>query len=285
MTLAQEAGRVDAALLPRPFRVVDRRHETNDVVTLALEPVDGEGFGFEPGQFNMLTATAIGESAISISSAPGAARIEHTIRAVGPVTRALCELQPGFVVGLRGPFGNGWGAPSLAGRDVVVVAGGIGLAPLRGVVRTLVEELHAGRNGAGSLHLLVGARSPDQIVFLDELASWRAAGARVALTVDIAGRDWDGEVGVVTGLIPRAEFDPARTSALICGPEVMIRFTARALVDRGVGNDQILISLERNMQCGVGICGHCQLGPLLVCRDGPVVSWIRAERLLMVREL
>ena len=156
------------------------------------------------------------------------------------------------------------------GADVVVVAGGIGLAPLRGTVRDLVERQ---REGEVRLFVLVGARSPDQIVFDDDLTAWRAAGAEVKVSVDVAPTGWRGTVGVVTALLPDAPFNPAQTVALICGPEIMMRFTAMALVDRGVDPKCIRVSLERNMQCGVGLCGHCQLGPLLLCRDGPVVSY------------
>jgi len=217
---------------------------------------------------------------------PGAAGpIEHSIRDVGAVTHALCNLPVGGAVGVRGPFGKGWDveAQLAAGRtDVVVVAGGIGLAPLRSAVRDLVERQ---QRGEVRLFVLVGARSPDQIVFAEDVAAWRAAGSFVEVSVDVAPVGWQGSVGVVTTLLPTASFDPARAVALICGPEIMMRFTALALVDRGVDPDDIRISLERNMQCGVGLCGHCQLGPLLVCRDGPIVPYggVAAE-LLRERE-
>jgi anaerobic sulfite reductase subunit B len=261
-------------LTPSLWRVVGRRVETADVVTISLSPEEDRSLDFRHGQFNMLTAFGVGEVAVSVSSAPGAAGpIEHSIRDVGAVTHALCNLPVGGTVGLRGPFGEGWDVDGglAAGRtDVVVVAGGIGLAPLRGAVRDLVE--HQAR-GEARLFVLVGARSPDQIVFADDIDAWRDAGAHVDVSVDVAPVGWPGTVGVVTALLPAAPFDPARAVALICGPEIMMRFSALALVDRGVDPDRIRISLERNMQCGVGFCGHCQLGPLLVCRDGPVVPY------------
>ena len=261
-------------LTPVLHRVVGRHIETVDVVTLSLVPEEGEDATFRHGQFNMLTAFGVGEAAISVSSAPGGAGpIEHSIRDVGPVTHALCAMPVGSTIGLRGPFGSEWGIDSDAirqGADVVVVAGGIGLAPLRGAVRDLAARQ---RRGGGRLFVLVGARSPGQIVFAHELAGWSDAGVYVDVSVDIAPPDWQGTVGVVTSLLAPAPFDPARAVALICGPEIMMRFTARALVDRGVDPQCIRISLERNMQCGIGLCGHCQLGPLLICRDGPVVTY------------
>ncbi len=261
-------------LTPVVHRVVGRRVETGDVVTLALDPLDGPSPGFRHGQFNMLTAFGVGEVAISMSGAPGGTGpLEHSVRDVGPVSHALCTLEVGDHVGVRGPFGTGWelDAPAVvAGADVVVVAGGVGLAPLRGAVRDLVARR---QRGGGRLFVLVGARSPDQVLFADELEGWRRAGVHVGVSVDVGTPSWKGTVGVVTALLPAAGFDPADTVALLCGPEIMMRFTAQALVDRGVDAGAIRLSLERNMQCGVGLCGHCQLGPLLLCRDGPVVTY------------
>jgi NAD(P)H-flavin reductase len=227
----------------------------------------------------MLTAFGVGEAAISVSGAPtGENMIEHTVRSVGPVSRALCNAAIGTVVGVRGPFGTDWGVGDLAGADTMVVAGGIGLAPLRTAVSKLASPAVSG--GAEHLVVLVGARTPDQVVFNDDLRRWREEGTDVEVTVDAAGPNWRGPVGLVTGLLDRVPFDPESTVVLVCGPEVMIRFTARALVDRGVHPERIRVSLERNMQCGVGMCGHCQLGPLLLCRDGPVVTYDRAASLL-----
>jgi NAD(P)H-flavin reductase len=267
-------------LTPELCRVVDRREEAPDVVTLCLEPETAGPTDFSPGQFNMLTALGVGEVAISIAGAPGA--IEHSVRDVGAVTHALCSAPLGAAIGVRGPFGTGWGVDDIDGDDdVVVVAGGIGLAPLRSAVSRLVARRRAGR---GRVFVLVGGRSPDQILFGTDLEAWRRAGAYVAVTVDLGSPGWDGHVGVVTTLLADAPFDPARAVSLLCGPEIMMRFTARALVDQGVDPERILVSLERNMQCGLGLCGHCQLGPLLVCRDGPVVRYGgSADRLLLER--
>jgi len=272
-------------MAPAPYRVVTRRRQTDDVVTLGLEPIDGDAPGFEAGQFNMLTAFGVGEVAISMSSAPRpGATIEHTVRDVGAVTHALCTTPAEGIVGVRGPFGTGWGLYELDDADVVVVAGGIGLAPLRGAVDELAGRLGAEQT-SGRVALVIGARTPDQIVFADDLARWRDLGVHVEATVDMAGPGWDDNVGVVTALLPGVPFDPARAVAMVCGPEVMMRFTIRALVDRGMPLERIRVSLERNMQCGLGWCGHCQLGPLLLCRDGPVRSCSpELSRLLTERE-
>jgi NAD(P)H-flavin reductase len=267
-------------LTPEIYRVIERREEASDVVTLCLEPDAGGPGDFSPGQFNMLTALGIGEVAISIAGTPGA--IEHSIRDVGAVTHALCAAPTGTAIGVRGPFGTGWGVEAVgADDDVVVVAGGIGLAPLRSAVGCLLDRRPSAR---GRVFVLVGGRSPDQILFGADLESWRRAGAFVAVTVDVGSPEWDGHVGVVTTLLDDAPFDPARAVALLCGPEIMMRFSARGLVDKRVDPERIYVSLERNMQCGLGLCGHCQLGPLLLCRDGPVVRYGGlADQLLMER--
>ena len=262
-------------MTPAPHRVIEVRPETANVVTLSSVPVEGAAGVFRAGQFHMLTAFGVGESAISISSPPrGSTTFEHTVRDVGAVTHALCTLRPGDVLGVRGPFGTDWGIETLGTGlgDVVVVAGGIGLAPLRGAI----EELAMRRQGRGPdqrLFVLVGARQPDQVVFAQDLERWARLGVAVAVTVDVGDPGWDGHVGLVTTLFHGAGFDPARTTALLCGPEIMMRFTARALAEMGVDPGRIRVSLERNMQCGLAWCGHCQLGPLLLCRDGPVVPY------------
>ena len=268
-------------LAPRWHRVAVCSTDTADVTTLVLTPCDGgTPVAFRAGQFAMLSVPGVGEAAISVSATPGeGAALVHTVRDVGAVTHALCAAEVGDVVGVRGAYGTDWGverlwrAPDL---DVVVVAGGIGLAPLRGAV----EQLQA-RPGPGRLAVLIGARSPDQLLFGDDVARWRAGGAHVAVTVDTAPAGWSGAVGVVTELLDTAPFEPARTVALVCGPEVMIRFVSRAFVDHGVDPGSVLVALERNMQCGVGWCGHCQLGPLLLCRDGPVVPYAATVRTLL----
>ena len=270
-------------MTPSRYRVRRRRRELPDTVTLALDPLDGPMPAYAPGQFNMLYAFGVGEVPISISGDPRApGPLLHTVRAVGAVTRALCQARQGEVVGVRGPFGTGWELERAAGGDVVVVAGGIGLAPLRPVVYQLLAE----RDRYGDVSLLVGARSPATLLYQRELQAWRGRfDLRVEVTVDHAERGWRGNVGVVTELLGAVPLRPASTTALVCGPEVMMRLTAAALADRGVPPAAIRVSLERNLQCGIGQCGHCQLGGVLVCRDGAVFDYRRAAPLLAVRGL
>jgi NAD(P)H-flavin reductase len=268
--------------LPAPFRVTSRRHETHDTWTLRLEPAGATTTRFAPGQFAMVYAFGVGAAPISVSEVTRDGALVHTVRAVGPVSDAICAARPGDVLGVNGPYGTSWPLAEAEGRDVVVVAGGIGLAPLR----PAVHELLAHRKRYGAVSILYGGRSPDELLYARELERWRGRfDLAVEVTVDAAGRDWRGRVGVVTRLIPRAVFDPERTLAMICGPEVMMRFAAAALRDRGVGADAIWLSLERRMRCGVGHCGHCQLGPLFICTDGPVLRYDAVESLIRVAEL
>ncbi|WP_336053961.1 FAD/NAD(P)-binding protein [Streptomyces sp. CA2R101] len=268
------------ALAPLPYRVVGRRDETADTAEIVLEPVGSALPPFVPGQFAMVYAFGVGDIPLSLSGIAGS-RLTHTIRAVGAVSGALHGLQPGETAGVHGPFGTGWDLPTAAGRDLVIVAGGLGLAPLRPLVHAALATPHR----YGRLNILIGARTPADLLCTRDIGRWRAAGARVQITVDRPDDGWQGDVGVVTALLGRARFDPAGAAAFLCGPEVMIRGAARDLVHRGLAPDRIRISLERTMHCGTGHCGHCQLGPLLLCRDGPVVTWSRAEDLLAVREL
>ncbi|MGO8723048.1 MAG: cyclic nucleotide-binding domain-containing protein [Acidimicrobiales bacterium] len=284
-----------SAFVPEPYRVVAKHEEAEDVYTISLEPAGQQTRAFRVGQFNMLTAFGVGEAAISVSSAPGTpGRVEHTVRDVGTVTHALCSSPLGSVIGVRGPFGTDWGIEDLAGQDVVIIAGGIGLAPLRGAVFALLDAMTAKRAArarrgvsgpVGRVVVLIGARSPDQIIFTRDIWRWREQGAEVHVTVDLADQSWTGPVGVVTTLLTNLEFEPG-TSALVCGPEIMMRFSARALLDKGLQPENIRISLERNMQCGIGLCGHCQLGPLLLCQAGRVLTYSNVvPHLLSVPEL
>jgi NAD(P)H-flavin reductase len=270
-------------MVPERWRIVERRQETADTWTLALEPLDrAGGLRFLPGQFTMLYAFGVGEVPISISGDPGVpARLVHTVRAVGAASGAICRTEPGGVLGVRGPFGSHWPLESAAGKDVVIVAGGIGLAPLRPVV----YEVLSARDRYGRALLLYGGREPEQLLFEAEHNGWRDRGLQVEVTVDLAPAGWRGRVGVVPTLIERAEFDSASAAAFVCGPEAMIRFSAGALEARGMSADHIHVSMERNMKCAVGHCGHCQLGPEFVCRDGPVFTFERMRSAFTVREL
>jgi anaerobic sulfite reductase subunit B len=276
-----EPPATDGRPAPRPFRVARRQRETHDTWTLALEPLDGKPLSGRPGQFMMLYAFGVGDVPISISGDP-AGPLVHTVRAVGAVTETICDAAPGGVIGVRGPFGNGWPVDAAAGNDVVFVAGGIGLAPLRPALYDILSR----RGDYGELSLLYGSRTPADLLFDRELEVWRnRSDLQVDVTVDSVEGDWPGKVGVVPNLVATARFTPASTIAFVCGPEIMMRFTARALLDRGVPPEHIYVSLERNMQCGLGHCGHCQLGPTLICRDGPVYRYDEVEALMAVREL
>jgi NAD(P)H-flavin reductase len=271
-------------LVPVPYRVASRQPETHDSVSLRLEPAGAALPPFSPGQFMMLYRAGVGEIAISVSGDPTAddGSLTHTIRDVGAVSRALCTSEPGDVIGVRGPFGTGWGLDQAAGSDLIIVAGGVGLAPLRpAVIGALARRVLFGR-----IVLIAGARSPAEFLYREQLAAWaNEPGLEVELTVDLPVAGWNGQVGFVTEPLARLDVKPTRTIALLCGPEPMLRFAANALLRKEVPAANIEISLERNMQCGVGLCGHCQLGPLLICRDGPVVNYERARPLLATREL
>ena len=271
-----------APLTPVTHVVVGRREETADVVTLLLKATDGSRIRYAAGQFNMLYAYAVGEVAISISANPvDEGPIAHTVRNVGTVSRALCGLQEGDSLGLRGPFGSDWGLDTAAGGDLVIVAGGIGLAPLRSVITQVISQ----RDRFGDVEIVIGTRTPEELAFKDEVSAWRERDdLSVHVTVDRATPGWRGTVGVVTTVLPRIHCDPSAV-ALICGPEVMMRFTALALLERGMQASKIRVSMERNMQCAVAQCGHCQLGSVFVCADGPVLTWERVEPLLAVRQL
>ena len=269
--------------VPALWRVASRRRESADTVTLELEPPPGEAFAFRPGQFNMLGAFGAGQVPISISGDPAAGGpVLHTIRDVGMATHALCALESGDRVGVRGPYGTWWPLKQAEGGDVMIIAGGIGLPP----VRPAVYHLLAHRDRYRRAVLLYGARTPADLLFTDELADWRSRfDLDVQVIVDTAAGGWQGDVGVVPDLIATTRFDPATTTAFMVGPEIMMRFTVRALRSAGVPDDRIFLSMERNMQCAVAMCGHCQLGPFLVCRDGPVFCHGQVARWLSLREV
>jgi NAD(P)H-flavin reductase len=271
-------------MAPVPYRVRSRIVESHDSATLCLEPLGETLRTPQPGEFMMLYAFGVGEAAISTSGDPTVTdgSITHTIRSVGAVSRALHDAQPGSLVGVRGPFGTHWGLDDVAGRDLVMVAGGVGLCPLRPAVLGALAQ----RARYGNLTLVAGVRARSDFVFAAELEKWGAdAQIELHVTVDAPVQGWHGEVGLVTEPLRRLALRPERTTAFLCGPEPMLRFAAEALIAKGVAARDVRVSLERNMQCGIGWCGHCQLGPLLVCRDGPVVSYDIAGPLLRVKEL
>lgn len=268
-------------MAPLPLEVREVRRDLADVVTFELRPGAGRTASFAPGQFNMLFILGAGEVPISISGDPAASdRWVHTVRDVGPVSAALCRVEPGQRIGLRGPFGTAWPVDSAQGGPVVFVAGGLGLAPLRpAIYRVLADRARFGR-----VVLLYGARTPRDVLYAQELEDWTRSGAiEVRITVDRAEPPYAGEVGPVTHLIPKASLEPG-TTAFVCGPEIMMRFTAEKLLDI-CGPERTWVSLERNMKCAVGFCGHCQFGPHFICKDGPVFSYDRVRRLLGIREI
>jgi NAD(P)H-flavin reductase len=279
-----ESPRVDLdPMVPRLFTIESRRQDLADTFTLRLRPVDPGPYVFAPGQFNMLWAPGVGEVPISISGDPTSPdTLVHTTRIVGAVTQALGRLRRGDTVGVRGPFGTAWPVEEAVGRDVVIVAGGLGLAPLRPAILSVIQK----RARFGRVALLYGARRPQEILFRREFERWRARlDIDTQLTVDRGTDDWRGNVGVVTTLIPRIPFDPSSAVAWICGPEVMMRYTVMGLEERGLAKERMHISMERNMKCAIGLCGHCQWGPTFVCRDGPVFAYSSVEGMLRTREI
>lgn len=266
-------------LAPRPARVVAARREAHDVVTLTIEaPLHAPS----PGQFNMLYAFGVGEAPISTSGDPGAdGQLVHTIKAVGAVTRALCALEPDSPVGLRGPFGTAWPLPDARGSDLLIVAGGLGLAPLRPVLYHALSH----RADYGLVTIVAGARTPADLLYQDELEAWATRGdLTVVRTVDRATTSWEGRVGVVPAVLADCPLTD-RTVAFVCGPEVMMRYAVRELTRRALPLARIYVSLERNMKCAIGLCGHCQFGPSFVCKDGPVYRADRVQNLLSIAEI
>lgn len=271
-------------MIPHPYKIRRVIPETHDTFTLELiSNKSGGKFSFNAGQFNMLYLFGIGEVPISISGDPN--KIEtlvHTTRAVGTVTKEMAKLKKGDVIGVRGPYGTNWPIAEAIGNDVVIIAGGIGLAPLRPAIHQIISQ----RKYYGKIILLYGTRTPADILFRSELEKLKSRlDIDIYVTVDRATKEWRGNVGVVTTLIPRAPFDPINTTALICGPEIMMRYTISELLKRGVTNENIFLSIERNMKCGVGLCGHCQYGTKFICKDGPVFSYAQIKHLFGKREL
>lgn len=271
-------------MVPEIFRVEKFRKETHDTFTLELRPVNRAGeHRFGAGQFNMLYKFGVGEAAISISGDPTSPNpLIHTIRAVGTVTKAMSKLKVGDTIGVRGPYGSCWPVEAAKGNDVLIIAGGIGLAPLRPVIYQVLAE----RRKYGKVFLLYGTRTPEDMLYRAELEKWRARfDMEVLVTVDRASSEWHGNVGVVTTLLKKLVLDPDDTVAMICGPEIMMRFVAMDLIKKELGLERIHVSMERNMKCGIGLCGHCQYGPTFICKDGPVYTYDRVIELLARREI
>jgi NAD(P)H-flavin reductase len=270
-------------MVPRPFQVTAVHRETADTRTVELQAVDGTGgLRFAPGQFTMVYAFGIGEVPLSVSGNPRRPdRLVHTVRGVGAVSNALAALRRGDQVGVRGPFGTAWPMASADGHDVILIGGGVGLAPLRPVIHQMLAD----RDRFGRLSVLYGARTPDDLLYRRELDRWRRDPAiDLQVTVDRARAGWTGNVGVPTTLLAGMGIEPARTVAMLCGPEVMMRYVARELERCGVPASSVYLSMERSMKCAVGLCGHCQFGSDFICRTGPVMRADRVLPRLAVRE-
>ena len=278
------AAQQQRAMLPRKFRIEKLTWETGegDVFTWELAPVDGGEFYFQPGQFNMLYAHGFGEVPISICGDSEKGKLIHTTRAVGATTAGLQQLQVGDVVGIRGPFGSVWPVANINNKDLLIIAGGIGLAPLRPVIYYALNH----RKKFNRVYVIYGARTPVDIIYRAELECLNQNyDIHVLISVDKASGHWDGQVGVVTNLLPNLSFDCNNAIAMICGPEVMMHFSQLTLAKAGMTDEQIYISMERNMKCAIGHCGHCQWGPRFICKDGPVFRFDKICDLFKVHEL
>ena len=271
-------------MLSNPVTIKKIVWETDDTFTLSFNLRElGETYQFRPGQFNMLYVFGVGEVAISISSDPARPKnLVHTIHRVGVVTSALSQLKRGDVIGLRGPFGSSWPLDPATGKDVCIIAGGVGLPPLRPLLYSMFHR----RKSFGRIMILYGARSPLDLLYRVELEAWgKHDNVDVLQTVDRGDSSWKGHIGVVTSLLSYVKLDARSTIAYVCGPETMMRFALEALEERGLAEHQIYVSLERNMKCAVGFCGHCQFGPTFICKDGPVFILPQVRRLLERKEV
>jgi NAD(P)H-flavin reductase len=261
------------------------RPETPGVFTYELafdDPQMAANYRFQPGQFNMLYLPCFGESAISISSDPSKRdRLSHTVRVAGNVTQALSRSKVGERIGVRGPFGSSWPVEACRGHDVVIACGGIGLAPLRPAICYILNH----RDDYGRVILLYGARTPNDLLYINEHETWRDHHIEVEVTVDIGDTAWHGHIGVVPVLFYRLRLKPDQTCVMSCGPEIMIRFVVFEALARRVRPENIYVSMERNMSCAMGLCGHCQLGPYFVCKDGPVFNFRQVESYFSLEDM
>lgn len=272
-------------MIPQLFRITKKNWETSNVFTFSLAP--DSHFIFDqilPGQFNMLYAFGVGESPISISRPYDkklSYEITHTIRSVGDVTQALSRIELGGQVGVRGPFGTPWPLIKAQRKNILIVAGGIALAPLRPVIELLLNNL----NSYQSVTIFIGARTPSEIIFIEDILRWKKK-VDVHITVDFTQeKNWVHHVGLVTTLLSLYKHDPENTMAMVCGPEIMMKLVSTELIKMKILSENIFLSMERNMKCAIGHCGHCQYGPTFICKDGPVYSYDQIENFLKVREL
>lgn len=239
----------------------------------------GKNLDHEPGQFVQVSLFGIGEAPISVSSSPTKkGSFELVARDVGKFTHALHKLEAGDEVGIRGPFGNGFPVRILEGNDLLFVAGGLGIVPLRSLINFVIDN----RRDFGKVTILLGCKTPSEMLFYDEIEQWnKRLDVNFACTVDRADGEWTGHVGVITTLIPGINLDPKRTFAVICGPPIMYKFVLKELINKEIPERQILFSLERHMKCGLGKCGHCQIEEYYCCQDGPVFSY---DKIKVIKE-
>lgn len=273
-----------------PFEALIKwiKKETRDTSTYALKISDSEiqkAFSYKPGQFSMLSVGGIGEAPISISSAPSDHDMTYTIRVAGDVTTAISRLSAGDAIGIRGPFGKGWPLDEIYDSELLLIAGGLGIAPLRPVIREVLKK-HKKNFTKRRPVIIYGSKTPKDIVFRNEFPAYREL-FDVSMIVNFADPEeyWKGQIGIVTDSLKKISFNPLNAIAFICGPEVMMQAAAKELVIAGVPGEKIFVSLERNMNCGIGICGHCMFGPKFVCKDGPVFRLTEIEDLFGVKEI
>lgn len=273
------------AMLPEPAVIVAKRSfgpEIRSYRLRLLDPTARPRFDFLPGNFNMVYAPGVGEVAISISSDPEDDDLEHTIRIVGRTTRVIERLEAGDVLGLRGPYGQGWPLLDARFKDLLVITGGLGCAPVTGAIDYVFRR----RASYGHVTILHGVKKAADLVFQSRFEAWRREpDTTVLLTADQPDRAWRDRSGVVTELFDDIEIDAGRTVVLMCGPQVMMHYAIRHLRGCGVPPERIFLSIERNMKCAVGLCGHCQLGPAFVCKDGPIFSLAKIGRFFGERGL
>lgn len=269
-------------MVPEIYQVQSITHEASDIFTITLTPKEkGKKIGFLPGQFNMVYHFGYGEIPLSVSGDSAKQDVlVHTIRAVGPVSQSLQKVKPGDELGVRGPLGTPWPLVK-KDCDVLVIAGGLGIAPLR----PALLELIAHKSQFRDITLLYGTKKPDEMIFHKDLESWRKQGMKIEMTVDKPDETWKDHVGVITPLVKPNIKEPKNTLVFMCGPEIMFKFVAKELLEAQVDAQNIFLSLERNMQCGVGVCGRCQLGPYFICKDGAVFSYPQVQKWLTIKEL
>ncbi|MEM7551593.1 MAG: FAD/NAD(P)-binding protein [Bacteroidota bacterium] len=280
----EEASEIESPWVPIPYKVTSKKMENRKLMTFAFEPARQKRIEpIKPGQFNMLYAFGVGEIPISVSSLfQTEHKLVHTIQDVGAVSHAINGLSINDNLGIRGPFGTCWPIENARGKDLIIMAGGVGLCPLRPVIETVMNK----RDQFGDVNVLYGTRNPDGIIYHEDIIYWQSdPSVNLLITVDHAFSKWHGNVGVVTHLVNKAKFDPENTVAFVCGPEVMMRFGAYALLEHGISDENIFVSMERNMKCAIGFCGHCQYGPHFICKDGAVFNFNSIKPHLKIHEL